>query len=307
MARRITSSQLRSKIQQAQSRQRQAVQKLNSNILRYNSERKKAIDSYNRTVRAHNARARANQARLRSYLQRLARQNVPVSYTLLQQSTVALNHAYERLDNSSADPFLTDLAERDTANSVATLSRLVEDDEAPEFVQDDVADTRIIAALTTISPELSNRWGGAVFALNPANPDAARHFCTSSREIIASILDTQAPDSEVFARFPDCTRTPNGTPTRPAKVRYCLALNDLHDDFLETFIDSNIDNLSALFKDLNSGAHGRAGRFSLGQLQMIKTRVEDAIGFMCEVAGISIDAKPLGTTSLGEWPVEVSL
>ena len=304
MARRLTSSQIRSRLQQAQ---RQRTQKINSAISDYsnkarqhNAKVRQAVDSYKRAVRNYNTRVRANQTRLHSYLQHLSRQAVTVHYQPLHQSTLALTAAYERLDSGGADPFLTDLAERDTANSVATLSTLVEDDESAKVVQSDLASTRITAALTTISPELSNRWGGAVFSLNAVNPDAARHFCTSSREIIASILDIQAPDSEVLASFPNCGRTPNGTPSRGAKVHYCLALNGLQDDFLETFIDSNIENLSALFRELNSGTHGPAGKFSLGQLHMIKTRVEDAIAFICEVAGISIDANPLGTTSLGE-------
>ena len=295
MARRLTSSQIRSRLQQAQ---RQRTQKINSVIRNYNNKAlqhnakvKQAVDSYNRGARNYNARVRANRARLESYMRRLSGQTAIARYGLLHQSTLDLRDAYTRLDSSHADPFLADLAERDTANSVATLSTLVEDDGSAEVDQSDLASTRITAALATITPELSNRWGGAVFALNPVNPDAARHFCTSSREIIASILDIQAPDSEVLTSFPNCGRTPNGTPTRGAKVHYCLAVNGLQDDFLETFIDSNIENLSALFRELNSGTHGPAGNFSLGQLHMIKTRVEDAIAFICEVAGIPIDAE----------------
>ena len=72
-------------------------------------------------------------------------------------------------------------------------------------------------------------------------------------------------------------------PTRRAKIHYCLDRRGLGNEALEDFTEANIKNLSVLFKDLNSGAHGPAGRFSLPQLIAIKTRVEDAIEFICEI------------------------
>ena len=131
---------------------------------------------------------------------------------------------------------------------------------------------------------MQDRWSGAVFALNPRNLDAARHFCSSAREILADILNSEAPDAEVLARFPDCQLTEQGTPTRRAKIHYCLDRSRLYSEALEDFIDVNIKDLSILFKDLNAGAHGPAGRFSLLQLAAIKTRVEDSIDFICEIA-----------------------
>ena len=68
MPRRLSSSQIRSKLRQAQTEQRQAIQKWNSavrtsdnKVRQYNSERRRAIDAYNREVRSYNARVRANQ------------------------------------------------------------------------------------------------------------------------------------------------------------------------------------------------------------------------------------------------------
>ncbi|MCY3994352.1 MAG: hypothetical protein OXF50_24225 [Caldilineaceae bacterium] len=130
---------------------------------------------------------------------------------------------------------------------------------------------------------MQGRWSGALFALNPRNPDAARHFCTSAREILANILDTEAPNADVLSRFPDCQVTGQGTPTRRAKIHYCLDRSGLNNETLEDFIDANINDLSVLFKDLNTGAHGPAGRFSLPQLAAIKIRVEDAIDFICKI------------------------
>ena len=290
MPRRVTSPQIRAKLRQAQSREPEAIQKWNNSvrtynnrIRQYNSERKRAIDTYNREVRAHNTRVRTNRARLRSALQRLSAQTVTVRYTSLHASVAALSTAYERLDNSDADPLLSDLAERDTANSVTVLNTLLGDNGYPQVADGELTGTRIAESLTRFSTDLNDRWFGAVFALQPGNPDAARHFCTSAREIIADILNIEAPDAEVLARFPDCQVTEQGTPTRRAKVHYCLDRSGVADGALESFIDTNINDLSVLFKGLNAGAHGPAGRFSLPQLTAIKTRVEDAIDFICEI------------------------
>ena len=284
MTRRVTPSQYRSMLRQAQSKQRQNVQKLNDAIRRHNTVRKQAIDAYNRNVRAHNARVRANRTHLQSALQRFDQQINPVRYTALYKSVSTLSTAYKRLDTAGANPFLSDIAEQEATNSVTVLNDLLDDDTDNSQADDDELKNSLIAnELAHISPDLDNRWHGAIYALNPENPDAARHFCTSTREIITEILDTKAPDEDVFARFPDCPTTDKGTPTRRAKIHYCLDRNDSVNDELENFIDANIDNVVLLFNELNSGTHGPAGKYSLQQLVSIKIRVEDAIRFMCEI------------------------
>ena len=290
MPRRVSLSQARSKIRQAQSKQRQNVQKVNSAIRKYNnavrqynSARKRAIDAFNRDVRAYNSRVRANRARLESELRRLPQQTTAVRYGTLHVSVLDLSAAYRQLDNGVADPLLSDLAERDTANSVTLLNALLKPDDQSQGSDEELTDTRISGSLTEISPDLSSRWVGAVFALNPENPEAARHFCTSSREIISGIFEIEAPDVDVLALLPDCDITEKGTPTRRAKVQYCLERQGKSDEDLESFIDTNIKNITILMNELNSGTHGPAGKFSLSQLVAIKTRVEDCIEFMCEV------------------------
>ena len=290
MPRRVSPSQIRSKLRQAQTKQRQAIQKWNSavrthnnKVRRYNSERRRAIDSYNREVRSYNSRVRANRSRLRSALQSLSTRTITVGYTSFQTSVAALSSAYERLDNSDADPFLSDLAERDTANSVTVLNTLLGDNSHVQIGDGELTSTKLSESLSRYSTDMQDRWSGAIYALNPRNPDAARHFCSSAREILADILNTEAPDVEVLTRFPGCQVTEQGTPTRRAKIHYYLDRSGLDNGALEDFIEVNISDLSVLFKDLNTGAHGPAGRFSLPQLTAIKTRVEDAIDFICEV------------------------
>ena len=283
MARRISPSQMKSKIQQAQAKQRQAVQRYNNEVRRYNSGRQRRIDAYNRAVRSHNNRVRSNRQRLQTELRRLARHPVSVQFTSLRQSSVLLSTAYERLDNTDADPFLSDLAERETANSLSVVNALLGIEEPVQGNLDDLKSSKIGDSLASLSEDLAMRWSGAIFALNPANPDAARHFCTSSREIITHILDLEAPNQDVLAEFPDCQVTPRGTPTRRSKVHYCLERRGLADVLLESFVETNIKDLTVLFDDLNSGAHGSAGKFTFEQLSTIKTRVEDAVDFICEI------------------------
>ena len=291
MARRINRTQLQAKLRQAEAKGRQAVQKFNNEVRKYNNEVRShnarvntAINNYNREVRAHNARVRANQSRLRSALSRLSRRTVTVRYTTVHHSVLELTRAYERVDASSADPFLSDLAERETANSAQVLDSLLEDKDDPSEAAIDFTYTTITDSLSRISPDLNGRWGGALFALHPNNPDAARHFCTSSREIIATILEIEAPNAEVQQRIPSCELTPQGTPSRRAKLQFMLQRQGKADDALENFAETNIADVVSLFPLLNAGAHGPAGQYSMNQLSAIKDRVEGAIEFICEIA-----------------------
>ena len=283
MPRRISASQLRSKFRQAEAKHQQAVRRYNNEVRRHNSEQKRNIDAYNREVRKYNNRRRTHCNRLKSALRRLAGQSVTVQFTSSHQSSLQVSAAYEQLDNGGADPFLSDLAERETANSASVLNALLGDEVHTIGSADDLETTKITDSLSSFSEDLAMRWSGALFALNPANLDAARHFCTSAREIIAEIINLEAPDEEVVARFPDCQITEFGTPSRRAKVHFCLDRSGLANVFLESFVEANIKDLTILFNDLNSGAHGSAGKFTLEQLIALKSRVEDAIDFISEI------------------------
>ena len=291
MPRRMTPSQLQSQLRQAQARQRAAVQKVNSGIRAYNSQvqrynaaRRRAIDDYNRQVREHNSRVRANRAKLNSALGRLRARRVALPRAELYESAVGLSVVCQSLERSDIDPDLVDLAERDTANSLSVANVLLDEESDPYFAGQSLSETAIAGQLERYSPELRDRWAGALYALNPKNPDAARHFCSSAREIISGIIDTEARDSDVLHRFPNADLTPQGAPTRRAKIRYCLDRSGRASEVLGDFGEADINDLLTLFKELNTGTHGPAGRFSLTHLTAIKARVEDAIDFVCEVA-----------------------
>ncbi|MDN5725253.1 MAG: hypothetical protein L0G99_04875 [Propionibacteriales bacterium] len=273
MVRRVTPSQARSMIRQAQQKQQQAIRKVNS-----------AIDQYNRDVRAHNSRVRANRARLQSELRRLnSSPTVTVRYTTSTSVARTVGRRFTGIESAVengrwADPDnLLDLAEAEAADSVASLNRLLSaDDEAAAQLQA----TTLTNELWDIIPELQDRWSGALFALNPSNPDAARHFCTSAREMLTAILDAEAPDAIVIAAEPNYIKTPNGGVSRRAKIRYCLDRSGNAVTEMVEFVDADIDGVIALFDDFNNGTHGAAGRFPMTELVVLKERVEKAVKFI---------------------------
>ena len=288
MARRMSPSQIRSQLRRAEQKQRQAISKYNSDVRKYNSDRKRAVDSYNREVRAQNARVRANRQRLRREISRLSSSTTTSRYVVYRESVHTLQQSFSRIETAAdtgtwnAGEELLDLSEGETANSVGVLNALLAPPEEIGAREDDGAlqETSITNELSVIDPDLEARWRGALFALNPRNPDAARHFCTSSRELLTAILELHAPDAAVQAASDRYERTLDGGVSRRARIRYCLERRGTYDAELEDFVENDLDNVIALFRDFNDGAHGSAGRFDLAQLGAIKTRVEDAVHFL---------------------------
>lgn len=278
MARRVSTSQLRSSLRQAQQKQRQAISRHNQTVNRYNQ-----------AVRTHNARVRANRQRLHSELQRLSRQLSTPQYAVYTDSVQTLHQSYARLEQQAESEQwhstfnrVLDLSERETANSLEVTNRLLGaeiDSEEPITILQDV---EVGSQLRRISEDLDDRWKGAVFALNPANPDAARHFCTSAREILTRILETGAPDTDVLRLSPNCDKTEQGKPTRRSKVNYLLYRKGMVQDALGEFIEDDIENIVQLFRVFNDGTHGSAGTFDFRQLGSIKTRVQGGITFLAE-------------------------
>ena len=292
MARRVTPSQFRSMVRQAQQKQKQAVDKYNRDVRAYNQKLKQAVDSYNREVRAHNARVRANRDRLRRELNKLSAQSSRTRYVEFGVSVDAVQRSYERLESTAVardfgDQYneILDLSEKEAANNIGVMNALLDEQSEDTAGSNIEGDANVIASLDAISPDLSGRWRGALFSLNPKNPDAARHFCTSAREVITQILEIKAPDAAVLGYFSERDVTRDGKPTRRAKVRYFLDRKGLGAGALEDFIEQDMDNVVELFRVFNDGTHGSTGRFSFKQLTAIKQRVEDAIQFLSRVIG----------------------
>lgn len=300
MARRISTSQFRSKLKQAQSKirqaqqkQRQAISRYNQAVRNYNRDLNTAVNRYNQQVRPHNAMVRSNRQRIQTELRRLESQSRSSQRVPLTASTVALHETYRRFEEhvhtrgvSDSQADLLSLAERETANSLATTNDLVEEGTEESIETEDQqlnVTSDLGAVLGAISFDLQSRWEGAMFSLNPRNPDAARHFCTSSREIFVSLLDMYAPDAQVLEMNPDCDMTDQNRPTRRAKIQHVLAMSGNNMEPLEEFVQEDINNVMELFGAFNKGTHGPAGRIRIPGLNRLKRRVEDGIAFLARV------------------------
>ncbi len=277
-------------IRQAQQKRRQEINKYNQDVRKHNQNVKRAVDKYNREARTYNARVRANRQRVINELNRLKSQSRTTQYTVFRTSVQTLQTSYERLETQCENKQLTDvqnyfydLSEKEAANNLQVMNSLLDENDDENQVSGDLQNIKIIDELNRISPELNARYRGAVFSLSPQNPDAARHFCTSTREIITKIINLKAPDNEVIQLFPNCDRTQDGKPTRRSKIKYFLNHKQISDGDLENFVDSDVDNIIELFKVFNEGTHGGAGTYSHNQLLSIKTRVEDGILFLSEL------------------------
>ncbi len=294
MTRRISTSQLRSKIRQAEQKRRQAINRYNQAVRTYNQKLNRAINQYNQEARAHNARLRANRHKLTSALNRLKSLSTAntTRHVTFRTSVTNLHERYTRFEEHSAPRYedtanahIVDLVDREDANNLDVMNALLSDEDTSKHEQFEIEGTTIGTELTRISPDLDARWKGAIFSLNPHNPDAARHFCTSAREIFTQVLETKAPDDEVLATLPGCDRTDQGKPTRRSKIRYFLYRRGLNDSYLEEFVEQDMENIVQLFRVFNDGTHGSAGTFTYPQLVSIKRRVEDGISFLANIIG----------------------
>ena len=291
MPRRINLSQLRSKLRQLQSNRRQAISRYNQGVRKYNESvrnLKHTLERYNREVRSYNSRQHLNRQRLQSELRRLQSQKSS-SYSTLRLSVSRLQTVYARLEQSAArqalspaDNYFLDLAEQEAANSVGVVNALLAPEE-PQTVPP-LQETAITDEVAVISSDLDTRWRGALFALNPQNPDAARHFCASSREIFTQILEIKAPDDAVFATLPDAQRTERGNATRRSKISFLAMHKGVQVAELVDFATEDIANVIELFDVLNAGTHGQAGRYDMATLGAIKHRVENGLFFLARLA-----------------------
>ncbi|MFI6783759.1 hypothetical protein [Micromonospora sp. NPDC050276] len=283
MPRKVTPAQYNRMVNDYNRKVKQAVDKHNREVTAHNRKVKRDIDDYNREVRAHNARVRSNRQRLNAEIARLNRQRSTTRYVTVQTSTIALHTAYSHVDEQSElwnerGQELADLAETETANSAHVANTLLSETAADA---EEAEETSLTDELSALSLDLHNRWEGARFAINPRNPDAARHFCTSAREVIVELINMKAPDAVVLQAKPNCERGPDGKAVaRREKIGYLLELNGAGYEALGDFVETNVNDVLNLFSQFNKGTHGIAGRFDIPTLRTIKHRVEDSIRFL---------------------------
>lgn len=293
MARKVNMSQLKSQLRQLQNKQRQAINHYNQQVRQYNNAVRQyinnynsAVNRYNSAVRLHNSNVVHNKQVIQREINRLRSINTTTTnhtyaYSLsnMQKSYTTVYEFYDNTDITPEQERILDLVDTEQANSLLTANMVLGDDTPDESMED----IEIENKLGEVSPDLLNRWKGAVFSLNPNNPDAARHFCTSARELFTQFIELKASDNDVFTYNPNAARTNNGNATRKEKIHFMmrhLAMNSSVTDFA----DADIDNILSLFHVLSDGTHGSAGRYDYKVLLQVKKRVEQGINFLCEIA-----------------------
>lgn len=234
MARRMTPAEYERWVRQQQNAQRDAIRRYNQEVDRVNQHNRReadrvnqhnkrvvedhnrrvrqnnqnaaaAVNKYNSAVRAHNAQVERDRQRRISALRAISSTN----YVEVRQSTFDLSERFDSVERSAGTASYADLlalSEREASNSATVAEALVADEpKAPESAQD----TGILEYLAGFSRDLCDRWRGALFSLNPVNPDAAgisAPVCAkSSRK-----SSTSGPTTTTSA---NPTRTANSRPT----------------------------------------------------------------------------------------------
>ncbi len=278
MANRINLSQFKSKL-------RKIERNYNKAVSDYNRDAKKAVSNYNSTVRKYNSSVRHNQQIIKRELNKLnttritAHQEYRLTLTSMGNSYQNLSVRYQGGDTILPEQErYYELIEQEHANGLITANYFLNDEIPEENTEDIVLGDKLFK----VSDDLGNRWKGAVYALNPNNPDATRHFCTSAREIFTEFIEKEAPDKEVFIYNPKAEKTERGNATRKEKIRYMMRNVPLEEEATD-FADADIANILELFHILSDGTHGKAGKYEFERLLQVKKRVEQGINFLCEI------------------------
>lgn len=259
------------------------INKIQREAKRAENQFKQSVNNYNRAVRQYNSNVRNAQNKIQRELNRMqSTYTIKTNYSI---STRVVHDVYTKVSNSynngNIDENIFNAIENEDANNLE-LSNVVLNNCEVENSNVEIEESNISAKLIKISTDLENRWKGALFSLNPNNPEAARHFCTSTREILKVLIDDGIKDKDVVAINPECERTNNGTPTRKEKIKYAMNKKGINDELIIEFTNSNIENTVSLINELSNGTHGHANKYSLNQLKSFKKRFEDSINFVCD-------------------------
>ena len=278
-------SKFNSQINRLKQQTRRAENEMNRAINKCNRDMRNAFNKYNASVRQYNSNVRRNKQIISNELRKLnSSPSVSTSYTIssrnMQTYYDEINAFYsEGIEVTPKQNHILDLVEQEQASSLVTENYIESDsipEEQPEYIE-------IGNKLAKVSDDLNNRWTGAVYSLNPNNPDAARHFCTSTREIFTEFIELKAPDRAVFEYNPNCQKTDRGNAPRKEKIGYMMRHLDM-DSSVVKFADEDITNILELFHVLSDGTHGKAGRYEYNKLVQVKKRVEKGINFLCEIS-----------------------
>ena len=272
MAKKINMTKFRSQMNKLQREAKRAERKIKQNI-----------NNFNREVREYNSNVRRNRNKILRELNRIQSTNTLNTeyYTSVQLVHNTYTKVNELYNKGIVDDELFNAIENENANSLE-LGNVVLNKSEIEDSEESFNELNISDKLIKISPDLNNRWKGALFSLSSDNPEAARHFCTSTREILKVLIDDGIKDKDVINNNPKCEKTKNGTPTRREKIKYAMSKKGISNELIIEFTDNNIENIVSLINELSNGTHGHSNKYSLNQLKLFRKRFEDSINFVCE-------------------------
>lgn len=272
MAKKINMTKFRSQMNKLQREAKRAERKIKQNT-----------NNFNREVREYNSNVRRNRNKILRELNRMQSANTLNTeyYTSVQLVHNTYTKVNELYNKGIVDDKLFNAIENENANSLelgnVVLNKSEIEDSEERFDESNISDK-----LIKISTDLNDRWKGALFSLSPDNPEAARHFCTSTREILKVLIDDGIKDKDVINNNPKCEKTKNGTPTRREKIKYAMSKKGISNELIIEFTDNNIENIVSLINELSNGTHGHSNKYSLNQLKLFRKRFEDSINFVCE-------------------------
>lgn len=276
----FSASHFKSQIRQAQRKaERQLKNELNQASRKIERDINREICNYNSKMQHNRQIVLRELKKLQTHSTMTIRSSYTISLDAMQKHYVTIGNVYQNEPLTPQQEYILNLIEQEQANGLITAN-VVENNDFPAENTDDI---EIGAKLQHVSDDLNNRWKGAVFAINPQNPDAARHFCTSAREIFTEFIELKAPDDAVFQYNPNCQKTNQGNATRREKIKYMMRNSNM-DESVISFAESDITNILELFHVLSDGTHGPAGRYSYQNLLQVKKRVEQGIYFLCEIS-----------------------
>jgi len=123
---------------------------------------------------------------------------------------------------------------------------------------------------------------GAVQALRSDNPDKARHFSISLRELFTHVLHKLSPDDDLRKWSNNRDDYHNDRPTRRARLKYiCRNINETS---FESFVEADTKTSIKFLRLFHGGTHSTRPGYSDPQLKAMLVRMKGLLSFLIEVA-----------------------
>jgi len=189
---------------------------------------------------------------------------------------------YREFDSSIIN--LTPVEFFSTANLVESISIDEESTIDEEILKSEIIyenEITLSKYLPKFDEGLYNMWKGAVETLNSKNPDKARQFITSIRELFTHLFQKLASDKDIREWTEDPTLFHEGRPKRMTRLLYIL--RNINDNLFADFIKKDIETILSLIDLFQKGTHSLSSGFTEHQLIAIKSKSESTLKYLLEI------------------------